>query len=113
MDDLLVHRRTEGCRIAAIPLEGRLGATGPHQLLRQRIEVPGRHAGRHRLGQLRQDAGHEGIGHPHPLNLAGRLADNHRCTPRAAASASAASMAAVTTSGGRFPSIWRKVGRVE
>ena len=110
VDHLLVHRRAQRRGIAAIALERRLGAAGRAPAARppasrSRVVTPGATMRR----KFRQDVGHERVRSAHPLELGRRLAHNHSAHPAVCAlqapRSSAASTAAVTTSGGRLPSI--------
>ncbi len=109
---LLVHRRAQRGRIAAVSLEGRLGARRPHLRFRRPVEIRGAHARRDHRRELLENARDQLVRRAHLLDLRRRLADDHRTPPVITdASRIAASIAAVTTSGGWLPSIVRNVGR--
>ena len=69
MHDLLVDRRAQRRRVAAISLERRLRSARPHQTLGGGIEVLRRHARSDHGAELCQHVGHQGVGGAHPLDL--------------------------------------------
>jgi hypothetical protein len=66
---LLVRRRAQGRRIAAISLECRLGASRAHARLRRRIQIPGRHTRRHHSRELVENPRDELVGRAHLLQF--------------------------------------------
>ena len=95
--DFLVDRRAQRRRKAAIPLERRLGAAVPDQLLGQPIQIGRRHPGRDRGLELGEHHGHELVRRPQALDLRSGSADNHDRPP--VTDATAAAMSAATESG--------------
>ena len=111
MHHFLVDRGAQRRRIAAVSLEGRLRAAGPHQLLGQPIQLGRRDARRHRGLELGQHLTDELIRHPEPLDFRRRPVDDHVRPPTTEATAAARS--AATFSGVWSPSTTRNVGRID